>query len=169
MEDAVGFRNYLFRVGIHLSRYSNWCPRSSSASLRGHAVSRCRTRSLRLDDRARRALTNPASMDVCTLTRVADLPDRLRPPVLGRAACAIGCRRSHDGNHPGLHRSVGDSLPANPEADRSPRLRLAWHLSHTEDPSRLDIRQALASAPNAYGPGRSRTSARRFEVCRSIR
>src|SRR3989442_754432 len=87
VEDSVGFRDYLFCVGIHISRYSRWRARSSAVPSRGDAVLDCGIRSLWLDDRAGRALTERAPMDVGILTRSPDLRPRLRTVVLGRAAC----------------------------------------------------------------------------------
>src|SRR6266404_4747128 len=55
VEDTSGLRDYLFCVGIHISRNSRRRPRSSTVSSRGDAFLRCGARSLLLDDRAGRA------------------------------------------------------------------------------------------------------------------
>src|SRR5712692_11441007 len=73
VEDPVGFRDYLFCVGIHISRNSCWRPRSSAVPSGGDAFLSCRTCSLWLDDRARRALTDRAPMDVSIPTGDLDL------------------------------------------------------------------------------------------------
>ena len=55
-------------------------------------------------------------------TRRADLCPRLRPVVLGRAACALGDLCGDDGHDPGAHGSGGDHFPRDPEAHPSPVL-----------------------------------------------
>src|SRR5271168_1546977 len=145
MEDSVGLRDYLFCVGIHISRDSRWRPRSSAVPSRGDAVFDCWPRSLWLDDRAGRALTESAPMDVGILTRRPDLRPRLRTVVLGRATCAFGHCRSHDGHHPGIYSAVGDSFPANAEAHCSPGLGAldrAWRRCRVDEPLTESRRRA---------------------------
>jgi len=52
--------------------------------------------------------------------RFPDLRPRLRTVVLGRAACAFGHCGGHDGHYPGVYGTVGNHLPANAKAHRSP-------------------------------------------------
>jgi hypothetical protein len=59
VEDSVGLRDYQFCMGIHISRDSRR-PRSSAVPSRGDAVFDCWPRSLWLDERAGRALTESA-------------------------------------------------------------------------------------------------------------
>ena len=120
MEDAIGFRNHLLCLGIHLSRHSCWCPRSSAVSFGGDAVPGCGSGPLRLDDRAGRAPAKLARMGLGIHTCCADLRARLRPAVLGRAACAFRHCRGHDGHHPGVHGIVGNRLTANAAAHPPP-------------------------------------------------
>src|ERR1700730_10559574 len=122
VEDPVGFRDYLFGVGNHISRNSCGRPRSSAVPPGGDALSGCRTGSLWLDDRAWRALTDRAPMDFSILARDPDLRPRLRTVVLGGAARAFGHCRSHDGHDPRVYGAVGNHFPANAEAHHPPGL-----------------------------------------------
>jgi hypothetical protein len=90
VEDFVGFRDYLFCVGIHISSNSRWRARSSAVDSGGDALLGSGRRSLRLDDGAGRALFERAPMDVSIFTRDRDLRLRLRPVVLGRARVPSG-------------------------------------------------------------------------------
>src|SRR5437899_2299570 len=83
VEDSVGFRDYLFRVGIHISRHSSRRSRSSAISSGGDAFLDCGARSLWLDDCSWRALAQRAPMGVRIFTRCPDLRLRLRAIVLG--------------------------------------------------------------------------------------
>ena len=70
-------------------------------------------------------------------TRSPDLRPRLRTAVLGRAACAFGHCRGHDGHDPGVHGAVGNHLPANAEAHRSPgagALDRDWRSGSADEP-----------------------------------
>src|SRR5882672_2368170 len=116
MENHFGFRDYLFCVGIYISRNSCWRPRSSTVSFGGNAFLDCRTRSLWLDDGTRRAFPDRAPMGVSIFPRDPDLRPRLWAVVLGRAACAFGHCRGHDGHDPGVYGAVGNHFPANAEA-----------------------------------------------------
>src|ERR1700726_852604 len=69
VEDPGGFRDYLFCVGIHFSCDSRRRSRSSTISSGRAAFLDCGTRSLWLDDRSWRALTERAPMGVRIFTR----------------------------------------------------------------------------------------------------
>src|SRR5207249_5806991 len=88
VEDVPRLRDYLLGVGIDVSRHSHWRQRSAAVPSRGDPVPDRGTPSLRLDDRAGRALTDRAPVDVGFPARNPDLRSRLRRAVLGRAACA---------------------------------------------------------------------------------
>src|SRR5260370_27837451 len=89
MEDLAGFRDYLFCVGIHISRNSCWRPRSSAAHSSGDAFPGCGTRSLRLDDRARRTLTECEPMNGSIVNLDPDLFTCHRTVFLGRTTRAF--------------------------------------------------------------------------------
>src|ERR1700756_1866708 len=83
VENPVGFRDYLFCVGIHISHYSRGRTRSSAVSSGGDAFFDCGARSLWLDDCPWRARAQRAAMGVRIFTRCLDLRLRLRTVVLG--------------------------------------------------------------------------------------
>src|SRR6266480_3777654 len=118
--EVIGLRSHLFRLGIHVSCDSHWRARGSAAAVRGAAVLCGWPRAVWLDDRATRAHTGQARMEVSLLTCFSDLSCRLRATVLGRAARAIGDRGGHDGYDSAVHDAVGDHSTANATAERSP-------------------------------------------------
>src|SRR5260370_24564458 len=67
VENAVGFRDYLFCVGLHISRNSRGRTRSSAISSGGDTFLDCGARSLWLDDCSWRALAQQAPMGVRVL------------------------------------------------------------------------------------------------------
>src|SRR6266849_361971 len=83
LEDAAGFRDYLFRLGIDISRHSGWRSRSSAVDSGGDALLCRGSGSLWLYDGTRRALTEPAPMEVGIFTGDHHLRLRLRTVVLG--------------------------------------------------------------------------------------
>src|SRR6266481_827851 len=103
VEDPGGIRDYLFRVGFNISRYSYWRPRGPAVTSGGHALPGCGTHSLWLDDRQGRALAEPASMDVSIFAWGLGHRGRLRTAVLGRAARAFRHCGGHDGYHPSVY------------------------------------------------------------------
>src|ERR1700677_1845286 len=119
VEDLVGFRDYLFCVGFHISRCSCWRTRSAAVPVGCDAVPGRGPRFVCLDDRAGRAFTQWAALDVGVLTCGPDLRPRLWAVVLGRAACAFGTRSGDDGDDPGIYGAVGNRLSANAAAHRS--------------------------------------------------
>ncbi len=72
VEDSVGFRNYLFCVGIHISGNSRWRARSSAIDSGGDALLGSGNRSIWLDDGEGRALTERAPMDGIASTGATD-------------------------------------------------------------------------------------------------
>src|SRR5260370_12638197 len=103
VEDAVSFLDYLFCLGVRLSRHSRRCPRSSTVALRRHALPGCGSRSLWLDDRPRRALSHRTPMDLGILTCCTDLRPRLRIIVLARAPPALRHPPLHVAYYPAVH------------------------------------------------------------------
>src|SRR5688572_32963071 len=89
LEDRVSLRDYLFGLGIHVSRNSDRRPRSTAVPSRGDPISGCRTRPLWLDACKRRTLTGRPPMGFGIPPCDLDLRPRLRVVVLGGTACAI--------------------------------------------------------------------------------
>src|SRR5271156_5858051 len=106
VEDTVGLRDHLFRVGIHVSRNSYGCARSSAVGSGRYALFSRGSGSIQLGPRARRTRTDHPGMALRILTRPRDLRFRLRPAVLGRAARAF----RHRGGDAGYDSSVYGAL-----------------------------------------------------------
>src|SRR6185369_3058830 len=95
--------------------------RSSAIPLRRDTLFDRRSCAVSVDGFQRGAISHRESVDLYPFSRIVDFRLRLRTAVLGRAACAIRNCRSHDGDDPGLHGAVRDSLPAHAAADDPPR------------------------------------------------
>ena len=108
MEDPAGLRNYLFCVGVDLLRHSRGRQRSSAFSLLRHALPGRGTPGLRLGDRAGRARTKRAAMDIGISAGVSHLRCGLWAFVLGRDARAFGHCGGDTGYDSGFHGAGGD-------------------------------------------------------------
>ncbi len=120
LENPVGVRHHLFRLGIYVSSDSCGSPRSPSVLISGSAFFRSWPRALWLDASQGHASSQPPRVGRRLLPRDTDFRYRLRLRVLGRTARALRNCGCGAGNHSGFHYVAGNHLPANATTDRPP-------------------------------------------------
>src|SRR5438067_3365378 len=83
LEDPAGIRDYLYRVGIHVSCDPCWRAGDAAIPDGGHSFHRRRNGALRMDARYWRSLPHLAGVESCISAWGVDVPDRLCLSVLG--------------------------------------------------------------------------------------